>query len=104
MEDNQIYRYQGNYSYFLEKRDERIQMQQATVTKAKNLMRTEIEWVRRMPKGRGTKAKYRVDAFDDLKAKASQTIRDDKVEMNVKSARLGKKLWNLKLYQSPFPE
>ncbi len=103
MEDNQIYRYQGNYSYFLEKRDERIQMQHASVSKAKNLMRTEIEWIRRMPKARGTKAKYRVDAFDDLKAKASKTIRDDKVEMNVKSARLGKKIVELENVSKSFP-
>ncbi|HYQ56054.1 MAG TPA: ATP-binding cassette domain-containing protein, partial [Draconibacterium sp.] len=95
MEDNQIYRYQGNYSYFLEKRDERIAMQQASITKAKNLMRTEIEWMRRMPKARSHKAKYRVDAFQDLKDKATQNIREDKVEMNVKSARLGKKIVEL---------
>lgn len=103
MEDNQIYRYMGNYSYFLEKRDERIQMQQSSVAKAKNLMRTEIEWMRRMPKARSHKAKYRVDAFDDLKAKASQTIREDKVEMNVKSARLGKKIVELDKVSKSFP-
>lgn len=103
MDDNQIYRYQGNYSYFLEKRDERIQIQQASVAKAQNLMRTEIEWMRRMPKARSHKAKYRVDAFDDLKAKASQTIRDDKVEMNVKSARLGKKIVELENVSKSFP-
>ncbi len=103
MEDNQIYRYQGNYSYFLEKQNERIQMQQASVAKAKNLMRTEIEWMRRMPKARSHKAKYRVDAFDELKAKASQAIRDDKVEMNVKSARLGKKIVELEKVSKSFP-
>uniref|UniRef100_UPI00321689F1 ABC-F family ATP-binding cassette domain-containing protein n=1 Tax=uncultured Draconibacterium sp. TaxID=1573823 RepID=UPI00321689F1 len=103
MEDNQIYRHQGNYSYFLEKRDERIQMQQATVTKAKNLMRTEIEWMRRMPKARSHKAKYRVDAFDNLKAKASQNIREDVVELNVKSARLGKKIVELENVSKSFP-
>lgn len=103
MEDNQIYRYQGNYSYFLEKRDERIAMQQASITKAKNLMRTEIEWMRRMPKARSHKAKYRVDAFQDLKDKASQNIREDKVEMNVKSARLGKKIVELEHVSKSFP-
>lgn len=103
MEDNQIYRYQGNYSYFLEKRNERIEMQQASVTKAKNLMRTEIEWMRRMPKARSHKAKYRVDAFDDLKAKASQTLREEKVEMNVKSSRLGKKIVELDHVCKSFP-
>ena len=103
MEDNQVYRYQGNYSYFLEKRDERIAMQQASITKAKNLMRTEIEWMRRMPKARSHKAKYRVDAFQDLKDKASQNIREDKVEMNVKSARLGKKIVELEHVSKSFP-
>uniref|UniRef100_UPI0026251FDC ABC-F family ATP-binding cassette domain-containing protein n=1 Tax=uncultured Draconibacterium sp. TaxID=1573823 RepID=UPI0026251FDC len=103
MEDNQIYRYQGNYSYFLEKRDERIAMQQASISKAKNLMRTEIEWMRRMPKARSHKAKYRVDAFQDLKDKASQNIREDKVEMNVKSARLGKKIVELEHVSKSFP-
>ena len=104
MEDNQIYRYQGNYTYFLEKRDERIAMQQASITKAKNLMRTEIEWMRRMPKARSHKAKYRVDSFQDLKEKASQNIRDDKVEMSVKSARLGKKIVELEHVSKSFPE
>ena len=103
MEDNQIYRYQGNYTYFLEKRDERIAMQQASITKAKNLMRTEIEWMRRMPKARSHKAKYRVDSFQDLKEKASQNIRDDKVEMSVKSARLGKKIVELEHVSKSFP-
>ncbi|WP_319589694.1 ABC-F family ATP-binding cassette domain-containing protein [uncultured Draconibacterium sp.] len=103
MEDNQVYRYQGNYSYFLEKRDERIAMQQASITKAKNLMRTEIEWMRRMPKARSHKAKYRVDAFQDLKDKASQNIREDKVEMIVKSARLGKKIVELEHVSKSFP-
>jgi ATP-binding cassette subfamily F protein uup len=103
MEDNQIYRYQGNYSYFLEKRDERIQMQQATVAKAKNLLRTEIEWMRRMPKARSHKAKYRVDSFQDLKEKASQNLNNDQVELNVKSARLGKKIVELEHISKSFP-
>jgi ATP-binding cassette subfamily F protein uup len=103
MEDNQIYRYQGNYSYFLEKREQRIEMQQASVSKAKNLMRTEIEWIRRMPKARGTKAKYRVDSFQDLKEKASQKIDDKAVQLNVKSARLGKKLVELENVSKGFP-
>ncbi|WP_340114803.1 ABC-F family ATP-binding cassette domain-containing protein [Maribellus mangrovi] len=103
MEDNQIYRYQGNYSYFLEKRDERIQIQQATVAKAKNLLRTEIEWMRRMPQARGHKAKYRINAFYDLKETASQNIRDEKVELNVKSSRLGKKIVELNHISKSYP-
>ena len=104
MEDNQIYRYQGNYSYFLEKREQRIEMQQASVTKAKNTLRTEIEWIRRMPKARGTKAKYRVDAFQELKEKAAQKYDDKSVQLNVKSARLGKKIVELENVSKAFPE
>jgi len=103
MEDNQIYRYQGNYSYFLEKRDERIEMQQATVSKAKNLLRTEIEWMRRMPQARSHKAKYRINAFYDLKDKASQKYQNDAVNLNVKSARLGKKIVELDKVSKEFP-
>lgn len=103
MEDNQIYSYQGNYSYFLEKREERIQMQQASVLKAKNQLRTEIEWMRRMPKARSHKAKYRVDSFYDLKEKASQNYREDKVELSVKSSRLGKKIVEINHISKSFP-
>jgi ATP-binding cassette subfamily F protein uup len=103
MEDSQIYRYMGNYSYFLEKRDERIEMQQASVTKAKNLLRTEIEWMRRMPQARSHKAKYRVNAFSDLKEKASQRINTDTVNLNVKSARLGNKMVELENVSKSFP-
>ncbi len=103
MEDNQIYRYMGNYAYFLEKRDERIEMQQATVTKAKNLLRTEIEWMRRMPQARSHKAKYRINAFSDLKEKASQKLNNDVVSLNVKSSRLGKKMVELENVSKSFP-
>jgi ATP-binding cassette subfamily F protein uup len=103
MEDSQIYRYMGNYSYFLEKRDERIEMQQASVTKAKNLLRTEIEWMRRMPQARSHKAKYRITAFYDLKEKASQKINTDSVNLNVKSSRLGKKMVELENVSKSFP-
>ncbi len=103
MEDNQIYRYMGNYAYFLEKRDERIEMQQASVTKAKNLLRTEIEWMRRMPQARSHKAKYRVNAFSDLKDKASQKLNTDVINLNVKSSRLGKKMVELENVSKSFP-
>jgi len=103
MEDNQIYRYLGNYPYFLEKREERIEMQQASVSKAKNLMRTELEWMRRMPKARSHKAKYRVDSFSELKEKASQKLNTDTVNLNVKSSRLGKKMVELENVSKAFP-
>jgi ATP-binding cassette subfamily F protein uup len=92
MDDNTIYNYKGNYTYFLEKREERILNQTAEVDKAKNLLKTEQDWMRRMPQARGTKAKYRIDAFYDLKDKASQKRDDSKVKLDVQTARLGKKI------------
>lgn len=91
--DNQtVSRYKGNYSYFLEKRSERQEQMQAEVDKARNLLRTELEWMRRMPQARGTKAKYRIDAFYDLKAKASQSFAEDEMNIQVQSSRLGTKV------------
>jgi ATP-binding cassette subfamily F protein uup len=93
----------GNYSYFLEKRDERIEMQQATVAKAKNLLKTEIEWMRRMPQARSHKAKYRINAFYDLQDKASQKLNNDTINLSVKSSRLGKKMVELEHVSKSFP-
>lgn len=92
LDNKTIYRYRGNYSYFLEKRDERIEQKQAEVEKARNLLRTELEWMRRMPQARGTKAKYRIDAFYDLKEKASQSFSQDQLQLNLVATRLGKKV------------
>ena len=103
LEDNQIYRYMGNYSYFLQKRDERIEMQQATVVKAKNLLRTEIEWMRRMPQARSHKAKYRIDSFYELKDKASQYTGNKSVELQVKASRLGKKIIEMENISKSYP-
>jgi len=103
MNDNQIYRYQGNYSYFIEKREQRIEMLNNSIVKAKNTMRSEIEWMRRMPKARGTKAKYRVDAFQELKEKATQKLDDKSVQLNVKSSRLGKKIVELENVSKAYP-
>jgi len=103
MENNQIFRYQGNYSYYIEKRAQRLEVQQATVSKAKNLMRTEIEWMRRMPKARSHKAKYRIDSFYELKEKASQKITEQSLQLNVKSSRLGKKIVELENVSKSFP-
>lgn len=95
IDQNQTYDYQGNFSYFLEKRQQRIEQEQASVEKAKNLLRTEQEWMRRMPKARSHKAKYRVDQYYELKDKASQNRQDDKIELSVASSRLGKKIVEL---------
>jgi ATP-binding cassette subfamily F protein uup len=103
MEDNRIYSYQGNYSYFLQKRNERIEMQQASVAKAKNLLRTEQEWMRRMPKARSHKAKYRVDSFQEIKERAGQKFNRESADLSVKSARLGKKIVEIEHLSKAFP-
>ncbi|MBN2598832.1 MAG: ABC-F family ATP-binding cassette domain-containing protein [Marinifilaceae bacterium] len=101
MESNSLFTYKGNYSYYLEKRAERIENLNAEVGKAQKLMKTEQEWIRRMPQARGTKAKYRVDAFEDIKKKASSGFKETKMDLDIKSARLGNKILELdRLYKS----
>ena len=95
MESNSLFTYKGNYSYYLEKRAERIENLNAEVGKAQKLMKTEQEWIRRMPQARGTKAKYRVDAFEDIKKKASSGFKEAKMDLDIKSARLGNKILEL---------
>ncbi len=86
------YKYKGNYSYYLEKRAERFASDQVTIDKAKNLMKKELEWLRRQPKARGTKQKARVDAFDGIKEAATKKIDNSKLELKVLSTRLGTKI------------
>jgi ATP-binding cassette subfamily F protein uup len=88
----QLFRYKGNYAYFLEKKSEREEILKAEVSKAKNLLKKELDWMRRQPKARGTKAKYRIEAFYDLKEIASQDLRKDKLELDIKEARQGGKI------------
>ncbi|HAH24471.1 MAG TPA: ABC transporter [Prolixibacteraceae bacterium] len=95
MEGNTIYRYRGNYSYFLEKRQDRMDSTAAVVEKAKNLLRTELEWSRRMPQARGHKSKYRMDRVDELKIKASQNLNVDNIELSMNSSRIGNKILDL---------
>ncbi|ADR23454.1 ABC transporter ATP-binding protein [Marivirga tractuosa] len=92
----QIFKYKGNYEEFLLKKEERESIEQLEVDKAKNLMKKEQEWMRRMPKARGTKAKYRVDAFQDLKDKATKNLKKDQVELEVSQKRMGGKILELK--------
>lgn len=92
LDHGSAYSYKGNYSYFLEKKAEREEMEAAGIEKARNLMRKELDWIRRQPKARGTKAKYRVDAFEELKEKASQKKFDVQMELNVRTSRLGSKI------------
>ena len=94
MADGTLYPYNGNYSYYLEKREERMQNFQKEIDRARNLLRTELDWKRRMPCARGTKAKYRIDAFYDLKDKAQQRIENKQLNINVQMQRLGRKIVN----------
>lgn len=104
MEDLQIYKYTGNFSYYLEKKAERQEMLQATIGKAQNLMRTELDWIRRQPKARGTKQKARVDAFQDLKETATQRVNKDELEIRVQMNRLGSKIVELHKLNKSFDE
>lgn len=95
IENGNIFRYKGNYSQFLEKKAERVEMEAASIDKAKNLFKTELEWMRRQPKARGTKAKYRVEAFEEIKTKAHSAVSAQKMEVNLKGERQGKKILEL---------
>jgi ABC transport system ATP-binding/permease protein len=92
LEDNEIFRYRGGYGYFLVKREERIQSAKAAAAKAQNLLRTEIEWMRRMPQARTHKAKYRIEAFDGLLEKAKDRTEEKAIDLGFRSSRLGKKI------------
>jgi ATP-binding cassette subfamily F protein uup len=92
LDRGQLFRYKGNYAYYLEKKDQREEILKAEVSKAKNLLKKELDWMRRQPKARGTKAKYRIEAFYDLQEKASQDLRKEKLELDIKEARQGGKI------------
>ncbi len=93
LDQKSIYGYDGNYNYYLEKRAERIDAQNAAVEKARNLLRTEIEWMRRQPQARAHKAQYRIDEFYDLKERAQSRNDKGDVELNVKAGYIGKKIF-----------
>ncbi|WP_010664350.1 ABC-F family ATP-binding cassette domain-containing protein [Marinilabilia salmonicolor] len=95
LHDESLFQYKGNYTYYLEKRAERISQKNQEVERARNLLRKEQDWMNRQPQARGTKAKYRIDAFYDLKKTAEQNTEEQNLEINIKSARLGKKVINL---------
>jgi len=92
MENAAVYRYKGNYSYFLEKQAERIENQNKETTRARNLLRTEQEWMRRMPKARTTKAKARIESFYELKEQAEKGVEDERLRIHIGSSRMGKKI------------
>ncbi len=95
LDNGQLYEYKGNYSYFVTKKAEREMMMNSEIDKARNLYKRELEWVRKMPRARGTKAKSRVDAFSDVEQKAKQRKVDKQVELSVKMERLGSKILEL---------
>lgn len=93
IDQKQLYQYKGNYSYYLEKRDERISAQNSEIDRANNLMRKELEWMRRQPQARGTKAKSRIDAFYDLEKKAQQVRDAGNVQLQMKGSYIGNKIF-----------
>lgn len=102
--DGGLYTYKGNYENFLEKKAARIESEQASIDKARNLYRKELEWIRKQPKARTTKSKSRIDAFVDVEAKAKQTIEDQRIQLNVKMSRLGGKIIELKKVYKRYDE
>lgn len=96
LDEHNLYSYHGNYAYYIEKRAERIEAQQAEVEKARNLYRTELEWMRRMPQARAHKAQYRIDNFYELEKKAKQQRTESDVRLAVKSGYIGNKIFEAK--------
>lgn len=93
IDNKQLYSYKGNYSYYLEKRQERIDATNAEIARANNLYRTELEWMRRMPQARGHKARYREEAFYDLEKVAKQRTYDSNVKLDVKASYIGSNIF-----------
>ena len=93
IDNRTIYSYKGNYSYYLEKRQERIDAKTVEVERANNLYRTELEWMRRMPQARGHKARYREEAFYELEKVAKQRFHDANVKLDVKASYIGNKIF-----------
>jgi len=93
IDNRQVYQYKGNYTYYLEKREERVNAVTVEIERANNLYRTELEWMRRMPQARGHKARYREDAFYELEKVAKQRFNNDNVKLDVKASYIGSKIF-----------
>ena len=102
LDDHTIYTYRGNYAYYLEKRQERIDNRRAEQARAANLYRTELEWMRRMPQARGHKAKYREDAFYELEARAHQRIEERQVRLKASNVYIGSKIFECQYVSKRF--
>ena len=104
LDEGKLYSYKGNYSYYLEKREERIANEQTTVDKAKNLLKKELDWMRRQPKARTTKSKSRIDDFYHIKEIANQRRKDHLVQLEINMERLGSKIVELHNVSKSFDE
>ena len=93
IDNEKVYSYNGKYNYFLEKRIERLDAQNAELARAKNLYRTELEWMRRQPQARGSKARYRINAFHELQDKVSTKVNNKTLDINIKSSYIGSKIF-----------
>lgn len=93
LDDKTMYTYRGNFKYYMEKRQERIDTTRAEIERANNLYRRELEWMRRMPQARGHKARYREEAFYDLEAKAKQRIEERQMRLKSKNVYIGSKIF-----------
>lgn len=102
LDDHTIYTYRGNYAYYLEERQERIDNRRAEQARAANLYRTELEWMRRMPQARGHKAKYREDAFYELEARAHQRIEERQVRLKASNVYIGSKIFECQYVSKRF--
>lgn len=104
IEDKQIYPYKGNYAYYLEKRNERIAAHTSEIDSAKNIYRKELDWMRRQPQARATKAKSRIDAFYELEEKVRQHHAQNNIKLSAKGAYIGKKIFEAKHITKSFGE
>lgn len=102
LDNGNLYKYSGNYSKYLEQKAQREELEAIGIKKAKNLMSKELDWIRRQPKARGTKAKYRVEAFDGIKEKASKKIDDSRLEIDLQTKRIGKKILEIEHVSKSF--
>ena len=104
LDDHTIYTYRGNYSYYLEKRQERLDARRAEIARANNLYRTELEWMRRMPQARGHKARYREEAFYELEKVAKQRMEERQLRLKARNVYIGSKIFECQYISKRFGE
>lgn len=102
IDQQQVFAYDGNFNYYLRRRDERLENQQAELARVKNLLRTELEWMRRQPQARGSKAKYRIDNFYDLKGRSQVNLSQKDVSLSVKGSYVGSKIFEARNVKKAF--